>query len=207
MFFALKRFIALLQISALLFAALFGASCSNSQQAGSPRAVSDAASQEILSESDLPSSDITSDGVVLPKNSSSITPSEHKSLVSSAPAFESSSLPGGKTAGKKEYDSGIDIVAIGSSSTYRYFIPTRIYEKYGVTSQVIAGASTSGKMFKYYIEEAKKLYDPDVFVVELRWFVKKQTPPIRNDRNLKTPTETFPKSKPLLYARKRRTRC
>lgn len=71
----------------------------------------------------------------------------------------------------------LDIVAIGSSNTYRYLMTPELYNSFGYTSYAVATPSMRGNMYKYFIEEIEKSQDPDLYMVELRWFVKYQKPP------------------------------
>lgn len=64
------------------------------------------------------------------------------------------------------------IMAIGSSNTYRYLIPHILYRKYSVTTQLVTEPGLQGKSIKYFIQQAKKDYNPELFMVDLRWFIK-----------------------------------
>lgn len=186
----MKRFLITLQVAAIVFTSLFFTSCGD----GTQSAVSDTPS--VISEAVLPSEETSqesSDGIYSEPESeaeASAASSANMQSVSSASAADSTSAakksPGNSNSGTDTAvkSGGMNIMAIGSSNIYRYFVPAVLYEKYGVYSQVVADASTSGKMIKYYIAEGEKRYDPDLFVVELRWFIKKQVQPIRNKRNL-----------------------
>ncbi len=176
-------------MAAIVLTSLFFTSCGNDS---AQSAVSDAAS--VVSEAEVAAEEVSSEA------SSAEAQSEaeaNSSLESSANSQSSSVLSAAGTVSAAKKSSGssssgtttvtkskLNIMAIGSSNIYRYFVPAVLYDKYGVYSQVVADASTSGKMIKYYIAEAEKRYDPDMYVVELRWFIKKQVQPIRNKRNL-----------------------
>lgn len=71
----------------------------------------------------------------------------------------------------------LDIIAIGSSSTYRYVVPMELYKDHGYTAYTMAIASMRGNLFKYFIREAEKTQDPDLYILDLRWFVKYQEAP------------------------------
>lgn len=100
--------------------------------------------------------------------SSKVTQSINQTIASSTPTESTTTTT--STTGVDKYD----IMIIGASNVYRYFVPAIIYEKYGYTSQVVADASTIGPMFKYLIAEAATRYNPELFIVDLRWFINNQ---------------------------------
>lgn len=109
--------------------------------------------------------------------SSKATQSINQTIASSTPTESTTTTTTTtSTTGVDKYD----IMIIGASNVYRYFVPAIIYEKYGYTSQVVADASTIGPMFKYLIAEAAVRYNPELFIVDLRWFVKYQKEPPKN---------------------------
>ena len=67
-----------------------------------------------------------------------------------------------------EEDNTINTVLIGSSSMYRYWIPTQAYEEQGYTSMLIGTAAQDIRLAPYLMEEAAKTQDLDLFVVEVR---------------------------------------
>lgn len=71
----------------------------------------------------------------------------------------------------------LDIVAVGSSSTYRYVCAPELYKNYGYTCYTMGIASMRGNLFKYFIEEVEKTQEPDLYLLDLRWFVKYQKAP------------------------------
>lgn len=62
----------------------------------------------------------------------------------------------------------IDVIMIGSSALYRYWIAPQAYEEQGFTSTVIGSASQDICQIPYIMEEAVKSQDADLIVVELR---------------------------------------
>ena len=62
----------------------------------------------------------------------------------------------------------IDVIMIGSSAMYRYWIAPQAYEEQGFTSAVIGSASQDICQIPYIMEEAVKSQDADLIVVELR---------------------------------------
>lgn len=69
----------------------------------------------------------------------------------------------------------LNVAAIGSSSIYRYWIPTRAYEKYGFTSFMIAQSGQDIHTVPYIMEEAVKSQKVDLFIVETRQLVTYRT--------------------------------
>lgn len=55
-----------------------------------------------------------------------------------------------------EEDNTINTVLIGSSSMYRYWIPTQAYEEQGYTSMLIGTAAQDIRLAPYLMEEAAK---------------------------------------------------
>lgn len=68
----------------------------------------------------------------------------------------------------KEEKNSIDVLVLGSSAIYRYWIPPKAYEEQGFTSYMIAQAHQPIEAVPYIMEEALKTQDPDVIVVETR---------------------------------------
>lgn len=65
----------------------------------------------------------------------------------------------------------LNVAVIGSSSIYRYWIPTRAYEKYGFTSFMIAQSGQDIRAVPYIMEEAVKSQKADLILVETRRLV------------------------------------
>ena len=187
----MKRILISVQVAAIVFTSLFFASCGNGTQnvssaessnlAEALTAITSSQSDKVIS-SEKSSSGKTSSLSDASKTASAAVGASSKNAGTSGSVSKSYSKSSDQTA---EKSGGMNIMAIGSSNVYRYFVPAVLYDNYGYYLQVVADASTSGKMIKYYIAEAEKLYDPDLYVVELRWFIKKQVPPKRNKSNLK----------------------
>lgn len=70
-----------------------------------------------------------------------------------------------------EEDNTLDAVMIGSSSMYRYWIPTQAYEEQGFTSFLLGTAAQDIRLAPYLMEEAVKTQNVDLFVVEVRSIV------------------------------------
>lgn len=66
----------------------------------------------------------------------------------------------------------VDVVFLGSSSAYRYFMPTVMYKKYGITSLNYASAALPSETMRGLIDEIIDVQNPKVIVVELRDFIK-----------------------------------
>ena len=62
----------------------------------------------------------------------------------------------------------IDVVCIGSSAMYRYWIPPQAYEEQGFTSFLIASPAQPFAAVPYIMEEAEKTQSPRLIVVEVR---------------------------------------
>lgn len=71
----------------------------------------------------------------------------------------------------------LDIVAIGSSNTYRYLMTPELYNSFGYTAYAVTTPSMRGNLYKYMIEEVEKTQNPDLYMIDLRWFVKYQNVP------------------------------
>lgn len=68
----------------------------------------------------------------------------------------------------KEDDDTLNVVCLGSSAMYRFWIPQEAYEKEGFTSAMVASAAQDIKAIPYLMEEVAKTQDVDLFVVEVR---------------------------------------
>lgn len=66
----------------------------------------------------------------------------------------------------------IDVVFIGSSAMYRYWIPPQAYEEGKLTSAMIAGTGQPYEATVHVIEETAKTQNPTVYVVEVRKLIK-----------------------------------
>lgn len=86
----------------------------------------------------------------------------------------------------------VDVVFIGSSSTYRYWVPALAFEEYGFTGYPL---SMSGQLFVMYetmIKEALKYQNPDVFVIDIRSVGKK--PENASEQNIRATMDILPAS-------------
>ncbi len=68
----------------------------------------------------------------------------------------------------QEDDDSLNVVTIGSSAIYRYWMPTLAYEEQGFTSFTIGSNRQPFGTVPYIIEEVAKTQTPDVVVVEIR---------------------------------------
>lgn len=66
----------------------------------------------------------------------------------------------------------VDVVFLGASSVYRFFMPTVMYEKYGITSLNYSSAGMPGEAMTGLIDEIIDVQNPKVIVVELRDYIK-----------------------------------
>lgn len=71
----------------------------------------------------------------------------------------------------EEKDS-LDMVVIGSSAAYRYFNSMTLWDEYNITSYNFATPGQSCFIVEYLMDEVLKTQKPDVFVVEMRRFLK-----------------------------------
>lgn len=67
-----------------------------------------------------------------------------------------------------EMENTIDIVAMGSSAMYRFWIPPEIYEQKGYTSAMLATPGQDIHLVPYFMEEAMKTQNVKLFVIEMR---------------------------------------
>ena len=72
-------------------------------------------------------------------------------------------------AARKE---SVDVVFLGASSVYRFFMPTVMYEKYGITSLNYSSAGMAGEAMTGLIDEIIDVQNPKLIVVELRDYIK-----------------------------------
>jgi hypothetical protein len=68
----------------------------------------------------------------------------------------------------------IDVVYLGSSAVYRYYIPPMQYKSYGYTSFNFATAGQPMDAVVHDIVEVEKRQDPDLYVIELRMLLVEQ---------------------------------
>lgn len=68
----------------------------------------------------------------------------------------------------KEDKNSVNVVCMGSSAMYRFWIPQQAYEEQQFTSSLVSTASQSIKAVPYLMDEVKKTQDVDLFVVEIR---------------------------------------
>lgn len=61
-----------------------------------------------------------------------------------------------------------DVLLVGSSAVYRYWLPYEAYENHGFTSEMVWGAVQDWMTTPYLLKEALKTQSPDVVVVEVR---------------------------------------
>lgn len=80
-----------------------------------------------------------------------------------------------------ETDDSIDVLMLGSSAMYRYWIPPQAYKEYGFTSFLLTHASQDTRAVPYILEEALKYQKPKVVVVEVRQLPFEQYSKISGD--------------------------
>lgn len=68
----------------------------------------------------------------------------------------------------KEDKDTLNVIVIGSSAIYQYYIPPRAYKEYGYTSFMIAQSCQDIRAVPYIMEEALKTQDSDLIIVETR---------------------------------------
>ena len=68
----------------------------------------------------------------------------------------------------KEDSDSLNVVFMGSSAIYRFWIPQQAYEEQNFTSLLLATAGQNLDTVPYLMEEVKKTQDVDLFVVEIR---------------------------------------
>lgn len=68
----------------------------------------------------------------------------------------------------QEDENSLNVVTIGSSAIYRYWMPTLAYEEQGFTSFTIGSNRQPFGTVPYILEEVAKTQKPDVAVVEIR---------------------------------------
>ena len=69
-----------------------------------------------------------------------------------------------------EEENSLDVVYIGGSSCFEFWVPLKAFNDYGFTSYNFAHSAMSPIEIKYYIEEARKTQTPKLFVIDLRPF-------------------------------------
>lgn len=65
----------------------------------------------------------------------------------------------------------IDVVTIGSSNVYRYFIPSEGWLKYGITSFAYALAAAEGENTIWMVKDVLKTQKPKLLILEVRGFL------------------------------------
>lgn len=68
----------------------------------------------------------------------------------------------------KEDKDSLNVVFMGSSAIYRFWIPQQAYEEQNFTSLLLATAGQNLDTVPYLMEEVKKTQNVDLFVVEIR---------------------------------------
>jgi len=75
----------------------------------------------------------------------------------------------------EEPANSIDVVFLGPSSIYPYFIPGLAYQEYGLVSYNFGIPAMKISMIKYSLMEVDKLQNPDLFVIDIRTAVSENT--------------------------------
>lgn len=73
-----------------------------------------------------------------------------------------------------EEDDSIDVLFIGSSAIFRFWLPMQAYEEKGFTSYMLTHGNQPMEAIPYIMEEGLKTQDPDVIVVEVRRVIVKR---------------------------------
>lgn len=81
-----------------------------------------------------------------------------------------------------EEEDSLDIVALGSSSLYRYLDNPYLWENYGFTSYNLATPRQSILFTDNLVDELKKTQDPQLVVVEIRQFITSKNEKSNSDR-------------------------
>lgn len=68
----------------------------------------------------------------------------------------------------KEDKDTLNVVCLGSSAMYRFWIPQQAYEEQKFTSNLLASSAQDIKAVPYLMEEVEKTQDVDLFIVEIR---------------------------------------
>lgn len=68
----------------------------------------------------------------------------------------------------KEDKDSLNVVMIGSSAIYRFWIPQQAYETHGFTSAIVGSAAQDIRAVPYLMDEVEKTQDVDLYVVEVR---------------------------------------
>lgn len=68
----------------------------------------------------------------------------------------------------KEDKDTLNVVCLGSSAMYRFWIPQQAYEEQNFTSNLVASSAQNIKAVPYLMEEIEKTQDVDLFIVEIR---------------------------------------
>jgi len=92
-------------------------------------------------------------------------------------AFEGSSTKTRLFGLYEEPKDSIDVVFMGPSSVYPYFIPGLAYQEYGVVSYNCTAPDMSTRTMPYSIEELDKLQSPDLYVIDIRVLVSHEYAP------------------------------
>ncbi len=71
-----------------------------------------------------------------------------------------------------EEENSLDMVFLGSSSVYRYISTPYLWEKYEITSYNLATGSQPTGVTEALIEEVQKSQNPQLYIVEVRRFLK-----------------------------------
>ena len=75
-----------------------------------------------------------------------------------------------------EKENTLDMVYVGGSACFLSYQPLRSWNKYGFTSYNLAHNSPTPQSIKYYMEEAEKTQNPQLFLVDLRPFQYGENP-------------------------------
>lgn len=71
-----------------------------------------------------------------------------------------------------EDKNSVDVVCIGSSSTYRFMAPTVMYKEYGITMLNFATAAMQGECVSGVVDEVLEYQKPKVLIIDVRNYVR-----------------------------------
>ena len=71
-----------------------------------------------------------------------------------------------------EEENGLDMVLFGSSAAYRFISTPYLWEKFGITSYNLTTGSQPTGVLEALIEEVQKSQNPQLYIVEVRRFLK-----------------------------------
>ncbi|MBQ9664669.1 MAG: hypothetical protein IJV40_16100 [Oscillospiraceae bacterium] len=86
----------------------------------------------------------------------------------------------------------LDVVFVGSSATYAFFSPLRLYGQTGLTSVLYATPNQSVPMLRYILEEGRRSQPGALYVIELRPMLASHEDNLRISADLRRLTDNMP---------------